>query len=104
MTVPVAGAVGFALELEDFGLQTDHLEEVVDAWPVLAYVAEDGLAAPLFGLKTELDELALHALGVGARLVDLVDRDDDRNVRALGVGDRFFGLRHDAVVGGDDER
>ena len=72
--------------------------------PVLAETShEDGFAAPLFGLETELDELALHALGVGARLVDLVDGDDDRHLGALGVGDRFLGLRHHAVVGRDDQ-
>ena len=40
---------------------------------------------------------------VRARLVDLVDRDDDRNLRLLGVVDRLDGLRHRAVVGGDDQ-
>ena len=36
-------------------------------------------------------------------LVDLVDRDDDRHIGRLGVLDRFFRLRHDAVVGSDDQ-
>ena len=64
---------------------------------------EDRVAAPLFGLEALLDELALHALGLGARLVDLVDRDDDRDLGRLRVSDGFLGLGHDAVVGGDDE-
>ena len=42
-------------------------------------------------------------VGVGARLVDLVDGDDDRDLGRLGVVDRLDRLRHDAVVGGDDE-
>ena len=66
-------------------------------------VDEDRLAAPLFGLEAELAELALDALGVGARLVDLVDRDDDRHLGRLRVRDGLLGLRHHAVVGGDDE-
>ena len=37
--------------------------------------------------------------GIGVRLVDLVDGDDDRNLGRLGVIDRLDGLRHDAVVG-----
>ena len=41
--------------------------------------------------------------GFGVRLVDLVDRHDDRHVRRLRVVDRFARLRHDAVVGRDDE-
>ena len=36
-------------------------------------------------------------------LVDLVDRDDDRHVRRLRVIDRFARLRHDTVVGGDNQ-
>ena len=35
--------------------------------------------------------------------VDLVDRDDDRHIRRLGVRDRFQRLRLDAVIGGDNE-
>ena len=72
--------------------------------PVSArHVHEHRVAAPVFGLESELDELATNALGVGARLVDLVHRDDDRNLRRLRVGDGLLRLRHDAVVGRDDE-
>ena len=35
--------------------------------------------------------------------VDLVDGDDDRHVGRARVRDRLLRLRHDAVVGGDDE-
>ena len=35
--------------------------------------------------------------------VDLVDRDDDRHLGRLGVGDGLDGLGHDAVVGRDDQ-
>ena len=37
--------------------------------------------------------------GWASRLVDLVDRDDDRHLGRLGVVDRFERLRHHAVVG-----
>ena len=60
-------------------------------------------AAPVFGHQVQLGELALDVVGIGARLVDLVDRHDDRHVGRLGVVDRFARLRHDAVVGRDDE-
>ena len=43
--------------------------------------------------------MLLDALGLGVRLVDLVDRDDDRHLGRLGVIDGFERLRHDAVVG-----
>ena len=66
-------------------------------------VAEDGLAAPVLGLEAQVGELAADLVGLGALLVDLVDRDHHRDVGGLGVVDRLLGLRHDAVVGGDDD-
>ena len=63
----------------------------------------DGLAAPFFRHQAELGELALDPLRLRVRLVDLVDRHDDRHVCRLGVVDRFLGLRHHAVVGRDHQ-
>ena len=48
-------------------------------------------------------EVGEHAVGVRVGQVDLVDRDDDRHVGRARVRDRLARLRHDAVVGGDDE-
>ena len=45
----------------------------------------------------------LDAVGLGIGFVDLVDGDDDRHLRGLRVIDGFDGLRHDSVVGGDDD-
>ena len=50
-----------------------------------------------------LGELLADARRVGLGLVDLVHRDDDRDVRRPRVVDRLDRLRHHAVVGGDDE-
>ncbi len=61
------------------------------------------LAAPLDRLQAEIGELLLDAIGLRVGLIDLVDRDDDRHVRGADVRDRFVRLRHDAVVGRDDE-
>ena len=44
-----------------------------------------------------------HAVGIGARLVDLVDGHDHRHAGGLGVIDGLHRLRHDAVVGGDHQ-
>ena len=41
--------------------------------------------------------------GVGARDIDFVDGDDDRGPRRFGVADGFDGLRHDAIIGSDDQ-
>ena len=61
------------------------------------------LAAPLFDEDVLLGELLADAVGIGVGLVGLVDRDDDRHGRRLRVADGLEGLRHDAVVGGDDQ-
>ena len=58
------------------------------------------LAAHFLHHDLVLQQLLAHAVGVGARPVDLVDRDDHRRVRRLGVLDRLDGLRHHAVIGG----
>ena len=66
-------------------------------------VAEDGVAAPLLGGEPVGGELVADPVGLGALLVDLVDRDQHRHVGGAGVVDRLLGLRHHAVVGGDDD-
>ena len=66
-------------------------------------LAEDGVAAPLLGRDALLGELGADLFGVGALFVDLVDGDQHRHVGGAGVVDRLLGLRHDAVVGGDDD-
>ena len=50
-----------------------------------------------------LGELRFHPVHIGGRQVALVDGDDDGFLSFLGVFDRFDRLRHDAVIGGDDE-
>src|SRR5439155_13344635 len=92
------------LELEHFGLQQYRVEQIVDALTGLCrYLDELRFAAVLLGQYPLGDELLLHAIGIRLRLVDLVDGDDDGHAAGLGVRDRFLGLRHDAVVGGDDQ-
>ena len=96
--------VGVGLELLELGDDEDRVEQVLEALAGLGRdVDELGVAAPLGGLQAELRHLGAHARRVGALLVDLVDRDDDRHVGGAGVVDRLVGLRHDAVVGGDHD-
>ena len=52
------------------------------------------------GIRSAIGQLLLHAIGQCVGLVDLVDRDDDRNLRGLRVIDGFKRLRHHAVIGG----
>ena len=95
--------VGVGLELEHVGLEQHGLEQVVDTDLLLGRdVDEHVLSAPLLGDDAVLGELLAHAVGVGTRLIDLVDGDDDGYAGGLGVIDRLDGLRHDAVVGSHD--
>ncbi len=66
-------------------------------------LGEDGVPSPLLGRDALLGELVADPFGVGALFVDLVDGDQHRHVGGAGVVDRLLGLRHDAVVGGDDD-
>ena len=61
------------------------------------------LAAPLLGDDAFLRQLVSDLFRVRAVLVDLVDRNDEWHVCRLGVLDCLFRLRHDAVVGRDDQ-
>ena len=88
------GAVGIGLEFEDFGLQLDGFEQLVevgllgrrnfDVLDLAAHVLDDDLV---------LEKLLADLLRLGVRLVDLVDRDDHRDAGRLGVVDRLDRLR-----------
>ena len=92
------------LVLADFGDEQNHLEQQIEALLLLRRdLDEHRRAAPFLGHEVQVGELPLDRLGIRAGLVDLVDRDDDRHVRRARVIDRLLGLRHDAVVGRDDE-
>ena len=101
-------ALGAALrigdEVEQFGLQRDRLEQLVEV-DLLGRRDLDGqrVAAERLDLHVVLQQFLHHALRIGLGLVDLVDRDDDRRLGRLGVADRLDRLRHDAVVGGDHQ-
>ena len=84
--------------------EQDLLEEVGEVRLLLRRdLRELRRAAPLLGLEALGGELAPHAVGVRVRDVDLVHRDDDRHLGRACVRDRLLRLRHDPVVGGDDE-
>src|SRR6185295_15899091 len=77
------------------------LEQLLHALPGdRRALAEHRIAAPLLGDETHFGELAAHALGLRALLVDLVHRHHDRHLGRLGVLHGFLRLWHDAVVYG----
>ena len=64
----------------------------------------DRFAAPILWRETVFLELFFHPVDICSRKIDLVKCDHDFDVRrGLGVIDRFDRLRHDAVVGRDNE-
>ena len=94
--------IGVRLQLQHVGLQQDGLEQLVDVQLLLSrHVDEHVLTAPVLGDDAVLGQLLTHAIGVRARLIDLVDGNNNRHVCGLRVVDCLDGLRHDAVVGGN---
>ncbi len=95
------GTVGIGLELEQLGLQQDRFQQPVDAGLLEGGNLDlERLARHALHDHLVLQQVGAHPLGVGVRLVDLVDGDDHLHAGGLGVIDRLHRLRHDAVVGG----
>ncbi len=92
------------LEIENVGFEQHGFEQLIDARAVARGNRNHfDFAAPIDGLQTLFGQLRLDLIRVGVAFVDLVDRNDDRHARGTDVADRFDRLRHDAVVGRDDE-
>src|SRR5699024_11224061 len=66
-------------------------------------VDEHGVAAVLLRDQAVFGQLTTDLLRLRGLLVDLVDRDHDRDLRRLGVVDGLDRLRHHAVVGRDHD-
>ena len=89
------------LQLHHVGLQQDHLEQLVDADAGASRDRDgDDVAAVVFGHEADLGQALLDVVDVGVGQIDLVDRDDDRNLGGASVVDRLLRLRHHAFVGG----
>src|SRR3972149_8425377 len=61
------------------------------------------ITAVLLDEEIVLGQLMLNPIRVGAREVSLIDGNDDGDTGCLGVVNRFQGLGHNAVVGGDHQ-
>ena len=60
-------------------------------------------AAHFFDLNVMLQQFLPHAGRIGGGQIGLVDGDNDRHLGRLGVGNGLDRLRHDAVIGGDNQ-
>src|SRR5262245_204312 len=98
------GTVGIGGKLEQLGLQQDRLEQLVEAGLLQRRDLDfERVAAEAFHHDFVAQEVGADPLRIGARLVDLVDGDDEGNARRFGVIYRFDRLRLHAVVGGDHQ-
>ncbi len=87
-------------QVHDLGLELQALQQVGQTVAGLGRDLEfQGLAAHRLDLDVVLQEFRADPLRVRVRLVDLVDRDDERDARRLGVLNRLDGLGHHAVIG-----
>jgi hypothetical protein len=101
---PLRLPVGIGFEIEQFSLEENLLEQVVDVRAFFGGDRRGERGAPeLFEHDAVRQEILFHLLHIGSRQIDLVDRDDERHAGVLGVRDRFNRLRHDRVVGSDDQ-
>ena len=65
--------------------------------------AHNGIAAPFFTDQVIFRQLLLDALGVGTLDIHLVDGNYNGNTGSFGMINAFNRLRHDAVIGGNNE-
>jgi hypothetical protein len=94
------GPVRIGAELQDFRLKLQAFEQGLEPFARFRrYLKLEGVAT--HGLDHDLvaEQLGANTLRVGVRLVDLVDRHDQRHLRGLRVRNRLDRLRHDAVIG-----
>ena len=104
MTVPRGVCLGAGFQFEHFGFEQDAFEQFVDALALdRGDRADADVAAPILGGEALFLKLAFDLVQVRAGHVDLGDGDDDLDLRGLGVIQRLDRLRHDAVIGRDDE-
>ncbi len=101
---PEGVSVWVGFELEDVRRQDDRRQQVVDALAgPRAEVNALDLAAVVARDDALRRELLVDAIDVGVLLVDLVDRDDDRNLCRACVVYGLDRLRHHSVVGRDNQ-
>ncbi len=97
-------AVGIGFQVEQFGFQQDLFQQEVD---IQSFFGGDFLglefSTPVFHEDIHTRQLFLDLFGVGAVLIDFIDRKDHGQARCLGMGDGFFCLRHHRIVGGNHD-
>ena len=98
---PRRGCVRISLELPQIRDQQNRFQQLIDALLLFCRnFHELRVPAPFRRHQAVFRQLPLHALQLRFRLVDLVDCYDNGHLRRPRVVDRFFRLRHNAVISG----
>ena len=96
--------VGVGLVFVHFRGQENRFQQIADPVSGGGAGADDfDIAAPFAGQQILSGQLLHHAVGVRPGQVHFVQGHDNRHAGCAGVADRFFGLRHHAVFGGDHQ-
>ena len=97
----VGTSVGIGFELHQLRFNQYLFKQFVDALPGFGrYLGRLGVASIFLDDHIMLGQLVLNLFRVCIRLVDLVDRHNDRNTGRLCVVDRLDRLRHHGIIGG----
>ena len=92
-------SIRVGLKLKHISLKKDGFEQVVNMQALLSRnINEHVLATPLFGDNTVFRKLLTNAIGRSPRLIDFVNRNNDRNIGSLSVIDSLNSLGHNAVI------
>ena len=97
-------AVRVGLEFKHIGFEEYFLEQFLNADALLGTdVLTLVLTAPFFHEEVHRCQAFLDLIGVCSRLVDFVDGENDRHIGRHSVVDGLFRLRHDVVIGCNDD-
>ena len=97
-------AVGICLEFQNIGNEKYGFKQVVYALSRFRADVYDGRrASPRFGNEVVFGKLLQYSVGLSARFVDFIYRDDNGYARGFGVIDCLDRLRHYTVVGRNDD-
>src|SRR4029077_6629815 len=98
------GRVGIGFKFAEIGDQENNFEQPVQAFFLLGGDFDEfRVAAPFGRHEAEIAELAFHVFALRFGLIDFVDGHDHGDIGGFSVVDGFLGLRHDAIVRGDDQ-
>ena len=97
---PLCHLMRVGTQFQYFSLQQNHLQQIIQPKLLLGgNLHKDGVTAPLFGDQLQFGELLLNAIRICVLQIDLVNRNNNGDIRSLGMGNGFPCLWHHAIIG-----